>query len=76
MLAILLLYVVREDLVDIYLFVASYYSLPKRLKNLRIILSKQSQRNYSSRIVTIVSENPALLHVISIDEAEKRKRLC
>lgn len=66
----------REVRVRIYLSVASYFLLPKSLKNLRIMLSSQSQRNHPSRRVTTISENAGLLCGISINEAEKRKRPC
>lgn len=65
-----------EVRVRIHLFVASYFLLPKSLKDLRIILLSQSQRNHSSRRVTTVSENTGLLCGISVSEAEKRKRPC
>lgn len=67
---------VREALGKIYLFAASCFFLHKSLKNLRIILSSQSQRNNSGRRATTVSENTAMLYVISIKEDEKRKRPC
>lgn len=69
-----LLYV-WEELVSTDLSVASYYVLAKRLKNLGITLSNQSQRSHSSRGATWVSEDVASLEDISIDQTEEGKGL-